>query len=61
METAYDSSIYGNNGLLYPGTGGDNTSSSSMWTKDGKIGGAMEFDGVDDYVNVAHNNGLPII
>ena len=28
--------IYGNNGLLYPGTGGDNTSSSSMWTKDGK-------------------------
>ncbi|MFH0891145.1 MAG: DUF2341 domain-containing protein [Candidatus Falkowbacteria bacterium] len=56
--TAHDSSIFGNDGLLYPGSGGDNTSSSSMWTKDGKVGGAMEFDGTDDYTNISDSRSL---
>lgn len=49
---AHDSSGNNNDGLLYPGTTGDNTSSSSMWTKDGKVKGAMEFDGTDDWIDV---------
>ena len=39
--TAYDSSGYGNNGTLYNGP---------TWTA-GKVGGALSFDGVDDYVD----------
>ncbi len=52
---AHDASIFGNDGLLQPGTGGANTASSAMWTKDGKLGGAMEFDGVDDGVKTISN------
>ena len=36
-------------GTLYPGSGGTNTATSAMWTKNGKFGQAIEFDGVDDY------------
>jgi hypothetical protein len=52
--TAYNAGLLGAtaNGLLYPGTSGGNISSSSMWTKNGKNGGAMELDGTDDYVSV---------
>ena len=48
--TAYDSSGYGNNGTLFPGTGGTNTATSAMWTMDGKFGKAVEFDGTDDRI-----------
>jgi hypothetical protein len=56
--TAYDSSIHGNNGLLYPGTTGDNTSSSSMWTKNGRVNGAMEFDGDSDRVVIQNSDSI---
>jgi hypothetical protein len=56
--TAHDSSIHKNNGSLQPGDSGDNTASSSMWTKNGKFGGAMEFDGTDDYINIGDNAEL---
>src|SRR3989339_722281 len=48
----HDSSIYGNNGTPYPGTAGTQTATSSMWEKGGKLNGAMEFDGTDDYVDL---------
>lgn len=56
--TAYDSSGFGNNGSLQPGTLGANTASSAMWSLDGKQGRAMEFDGVDDYVDAGNNTSL---
>ncbi|MFC1658220.1 LamG domain-containing protein [Candidatus Omnitrophota bacterium] len=49
--TAYDRSGNGNNGSLEPVTGGSNTTESQMWTPQGKFGGALEFDGTDDYVD----------
>ncbi|OGF25318.1 hypothetical protein A2303_00095 [Candidatus Falkowbacteria bacterium RIFOXYB2_FULL_47_14] len=55
---AYDSSIHKNNGSLEPGTGGTNTASSSMWTKNGKVGGAMEFDGTDDTVRINSSGAI---
>jgi hypothetical protein len=45
--TAYDSSGYNNNGVIYGAT----------WT-DGRIGKALSFDGVDDYVEIAENTDL---
>ncbi len=53
-NTAHDSSIHKNNGSLQPGDSGTNTSSSSMWSLAGHSGGAMEFDGVDDYVELTN-------
>ncbi len=50
--TAYDSSGYGNNGTMYPGTTGGNTATSAMWDLNGKFGKAIEFDGNNDYVNL---------
>ena len=44
---AYDSSGQGNNGTIYGAT----------WTS-GKVGGALEFDGKDDYVEVPDNPSL---
>ena len=41
-QTAYDKSPYKNNGTIYGAT----------WTLEGKIGKALSFDGVDDYVEV---------
>lgn len=45
--TAYDSSPQKNNGALYA-----YTATSSMWSKNGKFGGAMSFDGTNDRVSV---------
>jgi hypothetical protein len=53
---AYDSSGYGNNGTLFPGTTGGNTATSAMWTLDGKLGRALEFDGTDDWIEVANES-----
>ena len=49
--TASDSSGYGNTGTLSTGA------SAPGWTT-GKVGGALSFDGVDDYVSVASISGL---
>jgi len=46
---AYDSSKYGNNGTIHGAT----------WTT-GKFGSALEFDGVDDYVEVPDSDSLNI-
>jgi len=54
--TAYDKSIHSNDGTLTSGAGGTNTTVSSMWDKNGKNGGAMEFDGTDDWVDVLSSN-----
>ena len=43
-STAYDNSTWGNDGTVIGAT----------QTSDGKFGGAMEFDGVNDYVDVTH-------
>ncbi len=51
-KTVYDNSIFKNNGTLYPGTAGVNTATSAMWSLDGRDGGAIEFDGVDDYISI---------
>ena len=45
---AYDSSGNGNHGTLTNGP---------TWT-DGKIGGAINFDGINDYINLANNYGF---
>jgi len=46
---AYDSSQYGNQGTIY----------GASWTS-GKVGQALSFDGINDYVNVANNSSLQI-
>jgi hypothetical protein len=46
---AYDSSEQGNNGTIYGAT----------WTS-GKVGGALEFDGIDDFVEVLDDPSLDI-
>lgn len=55
--TAYDSSG-SNHGTLQPGAGGSNLSAGQMWTRQGNIGGALECDGTDDYVNVTPTASL---
>ncbi len=52
--TAYDYSGNSNDGTIYPGTAGDNTSTSTMWSNGatGKLNGSMDFDGNDDYVDI---------
>ena len=58
--TAYDASGNNNHGTLVSGATGTNTTPTMMWDKGGKKGGAMEFDGVDDYIYIDKNifNGL---
>jgi hypothetical protein len=56
--TAYDESVNNNDGTLNAGTGGSNTSAGQMWYYPGKFGGAMEFDGVDDYVDAGDKASL---
>ncbi len=48
--TAYDYSGYNNHGTLYNGP---------QWV-DGKLGKALSFDGVNDYISVPHNGNLNI-
>ena len=43
-----DSSVYGNNGTIY----------GAIWTT-GVIGGALEFDGIDDFVQIPDNLSNP--
>ncbi|MFZ2414798.1 MAG: LamG-like jellyroll fold domain-containing protein, partial [Minisyncoccia bacterium] len=48
---AADSSGNGNTGILY---------GSPVWTTSGKMGGALNFDGTDGYVNVGNGTSLNI-
>ena len=51
-----DYSTFGNNGTLGGGTSGY----KPTWTSSGKVGGAYEFDGVDDYVDCGNSESLNI-
>lgn len=42
-----------NPGGDYSGTGNDGTVYGATWTSSGKVGGALSFDGVDDWVEIA--------
>jgi len=53
---AYDKSGYGNNGTLY----NFNWTATSGWAT-GKVGGALSFDGVNDYVSIANTSSLQIV
>ena len=58
--TAYDDSTNNNDGTMTPSTGGTNTAAGQMWTRQGKISGAAEFDGTDDRTTLGDvdlNNG----
>ncbi|MHA1329652.1 MAG: DUF2341 domain-containing protein [Candidatus Hodarchaeales archaeon] len=57
--TAYDTSGNGNDGTYYGETFNDGTIYGATWTN-GKHGKALSFDGVDDYVEVPHSDGLDI-
>ncbi|MFH1237793.1 MAG: LamG-like jellyroll fold domain-containing protein [Candidatus Aenigmatarchaeota archaeon] len=46
---AVDQSPYGNNGTFYNNT---------VWTTEGRISGAVKFDGYGDYIQTAANNAL---
>jgi len=48
-DIAEDSSGNGNNGTINGG---------AKWTKDGKFGGALEFDGTDDWVEVPDDDSV---
>jgi len=50
--TAYDKSGNSNNGTLNARTSGTNTAAGHMWYPQGKYGGAMDFDGTNDYVYI---------
>ncbi len=52
-STAYDATTYQNNGSLGNGTAANMPS----WTQ-GKVGGALAFDGVNDYVNLSQSSSL---
>ncbi|MFA6183740.1 MAG: LamG domain-containing protein [Parcubacteria group bacterium] len=43
------------NGTLNAGGIGTNPTTTAMWDKGGKFGGAIEFDGTDDYVSATQN------
>lgn len=47
-------------GTLTPGASGSNTAAGQMWSRQGKIGGALECDGTDDYVSVGDNSTLDL-
>jgi uncharacterized protein (DUF362 family) len=49
--SASDKTSYNNDGTLYGGP---------AWTTDAKFGYALDFDGVDDYVEVADNGSVPL-
>ena len=47
-KTAKDTSEFGVNGTVY----------GARWTE-GRIGGALDFDGIDDYVQIPNNESHP--
>src|SRR4030042_5738590 len=49
-QLAYDETAYWNDGVLNGGP---------LWI-DGRIGGALDFDGTDDYINCGKNDSLNI-
>ncbi|MCF7866311.1 LamG domain-containing protein [Candidatus Woesearchaeota archaeon] len=53
-DAVKDYSTYLNHGTLGGGTG----SKTPNWTTNGKIGGAYEFDGVDDYIEINNDSEL---
>jgi prepilin-type N-terminal cleavage/methylation domain-containing protein len=60
--TARDLSGFGNNGTLYSSTticSNPPTSGCPTWTT-GKVGGALSFDGSDDWVRVSNSTSLDI-
>ena len=57
-ETTHDLSYYNNDGQLGSATAGD--PAEPVWTTAGKYGGAYEFDGEDDYIQVADDASLNI-
>ena len=42
------------------GHGHDGTLQGATWTAEGKMGAALSFDGVDDYVQIAHDEDLNV-
>ncbi len=57
-QTAYDISGNNNNGTL--GASTSTGTDDPTWTTQGKVGGALQFDGVDDYVNAGSGASLNI-
>ncbi|MCK4968801.1 MAG: LamG domain-containing protein, partial [Candidatus Aenigmarchaeota archaeon] len=57
---AKDWSTYGNNGTINNTNPGLNncTGNCSGWTTNGKFGNALQFEGVDDYVEIPRNSDL---
>jgi len=55
-NTSFDASGNGNDGTLGNATAG----TQPTWTSDGIFGGALEFDGVDDFVNVGNDSSLDL-
>ena len=55
-QTAYDASDSSNDGQL--GSTASSDDNDPSWTGDGKNGGGMEFDGVDDYVDCGSGSSL---
>ncbi|MEK6926618.1 MAG: LamG-like jellyroll fold domain-containing protein, partial [Nanoarchaeota archaeon] len=52
--TVKDYSGFGNAGALGNSTSG----TQSTWNSSGKVGGAYQFDGVNDFINISHSNSL---
>jgi len=56
--TAYDD-VGSNDGTLEPGdTSGSNDTAGEMWSTQGKIGGALECDGTNDWVSIGNPSSL---
>jgi len=54
-------SAYGENDTFvydFSGNGNNGTVENATWTSSGRIGGAFEFDGVDDFVNISNSSSL---
>lgn len=54
---AYDSSAYGNNGMLGDGTCSPGSDTCPNWV-DGKFGKALKFDAIDDFVRVLSSDSI---